>query len=279
MKYFSLVFAALLFSSAQLSAQRIITAGSAITETVCALGDCDKIVASDKTSLFPEQIQQLPSIGYRSSISTEGIVSLKPDLFIAERGYVEESVLTQLASSGINLVVIDRQLSIEDTKRYIAKIAGVLNREVEGKKLIATIDEALVEANRLLQETTTKPKVLCIYNRGTATVTFAGKNTFQEIVPLSGGVSALPDVNGYKPLNTESLIAANPDYILMAQSGFESLGGLNGVLKLPGVAQTTAGKKKQIIYLDTLVLSNFGPRVGMGILELVKLLHPEIGVK
>src|SRR5687767_13079498 len=82
---------------------RIITAGSAITETVCALGDGDKIIASDRTSLYPEFIQKLPSIGYRSGIGAEGIISLKPTLIIAEKEYVDEAVLQQLASSGIRL--------------------------------------------------------------------------------------------------------------------------------------------------------------------------------
>ena len=67
------------------SQERIITAGSALTETVCALGDCDKIIASDRTSLYPAHIQQLPSIGYRTGINAEGIISMKPTLVIAEK--------------------------------------------------------------------------------------------------------------------------------------------------------------------------------------------------
>lgn len=271
--------AALLTCATGIAQQRIITAGSALTETVCALGDCDKIIASDRTSLYPANIQKLPSIGYRSGISAEGIVSLKPTLVIAEKDYVDDAVIEQLSSSGIKLVIVNRQSNVNDTKKFITQIATALGREAEGKKLIAKIEGELAEANALLKKTTSSPKVLCVYNRGTSTVSVAGKETFGNILAYVGAVNALPDVEGYKPLNTEALIAANPDYLLMVSAGLESLGGIEGVLKVPGIAQTTAGKKKQIVALDSLMLTNFGPRFGEAVKELVLLLHPELRAK
>lgn len=267
-----------LFVSA-VNAQRIITAGSAITETVCALGDCDKIIASDRTSLYPSHIQQLPSIGYRSGINAEGILSLKPTLIIAEKGYVEDAVLSQLSTAGIKLLIVDRKLNFDDTKKYITQISSVLKREAEGKKLIAKNEAELMEVKHLLEKSTTIPKVLCIYNRGLTTISMAGKETFGEIINYVGAINAYDDVQGYKPLNTEALIAANPEYLLMVSTGFESLGGMEGVLNLPGVVQTTAGKKKQIIALESLRLTNFGPRFGETVKELVILLHPELTAK
>lgn len=260
-------------------AQRIVTAGSALTETVCALGDCDKIIASDRTSLYPAHIQQLPSIGYRGGINAEGILSLKPTLVIAEKDYVEDAVLQQLTASGVKLVIIDRKYTFNDTKKFIAQIATALGRDAEGKKLIAKIEGELAEANAMLKKTTTVPKVLSIYNRGTSTISVAGKNTFGEILSYAGATSAVSDVEGYKPLNTEALIAANPDYLLMVSMGLESLGGIEGALKIPGVAQTTAGKKKQIVSIESLKLTNFGPRFGEAVKELVVLIHPELRAK
>lgn len=269
----------LLISPVAVAQERIITAGSALTETVCALGDCDKIIASDRTSLYPAHIQQLPSIGYRGGINAEGIISLKPTLIIAEKDYVDDAVLEQLGQSGIKLLIIDHKPEIGDTKKFILQIAVALKRETEGKKLIAKIDNDLAEANALLKKTTTRPKVICIYNRGTATVSMAGKNTFGNILSYVGATSAVADIEGYKPLNTESLIASNPDYLLMVSTGLESIGGVDGMLKVPGVAQTTAGMKRQIVAVESLKLTNFGPRVGEAIKEIIVLLHPELRSK
>jgi iron complex transport system substrate-binding protein len=264
------------FQMAYAQHERIITAGSALSETVCALGDCDKIVATDRTSLFPLELQKLPSIGYRSSISAEGMLSLKPSLIIAEKDYVEQAVLDQLSSGGVRLVIVDRKLNFNDTKKFITQIAVALGREAAGKKLIAQNETQLAEAKAMLQKTTSSPKVLCVYNRGTATISMAGSETFAEILPYAGASNAVTQATGYKPLNTEALIALNPDYLLMISTGYESLGGMEGVLKIPGVAQTTAGKKKQIVTLESLKLTNFGPRFGEAVKELVALLHPEL---
>jgi iron complex transport system substrate-binding protein len=264
------------FYTSIIAQERIITAGSAITETVCALGDCDKIIASDKTSLYPAQIQQLPSIGYRSSISAEGIISLKPTLIIAEKNYVEDAVLKQLSSTGIRLVVIYRKLTPTDTRKLIEQIGQALNRQQEAQKLVSTIDAELAEVATLLKKAKSKPTVLCVFNRGTTSISSAGTDTFADILPYAGGVNAIANSEGYKPLNTEALIAANPDYLLLASTGIQSIGGIEGVLKIPGVAQTTAGKKKQILSIDTLMLTNFGPRIGKAIKEIALLLHPEL---
>lgn len=257
-------------------AQRIITAGSAITETVCALGDCDKIIATDLTSKYPDQVQKLPSIGYRSSIAAEGIISLKPTLVIAEKDYVDAAVLNQLSSTDIKLIIVDRKHNFNDTKKYIAQIAYALGREHEGKKLVAKNEAELAQAKAMLNHTTTKPKVLCVYNRGAANISMAGNETFAEILNYVGAENPFENVEGYKPLNTESLIAGNPDYLLMLSSGLESLGGIDGALKINGIDQTTAGKKKQIVAMESLKLTNFGPRFGEAVKELVALLHPEI---
>lgn len=264
------------FATQALAQQRIITAGSAITETVCALGDCDKIIASDRTSLYPEKIQKLPSIGYRSGITAEGIISLKPTLIIAEKNYVDDAVLSQLESTGIKLLVVVREYNFDDTKKFINQIAVVLGREAEAKKLISQNETSLAEVNAMLKTTASRPKVLCIYNRGTATVSMAGNGTFGDIIKYVGAENVFADTEGYKPLNTEALIASNPDYLVMVSTGFESLGGLEGVLKVPGILQTTAGKKKQIVSVESLQLTNFGPRFGETVKQLVQLIHPEL---
>jgi iron complex transport system substrate-binding protein len=252
---------------------RIVTAGSAMTETVCALGDCNKIVATDKTSLYPAEVTQLPSIGYRSGINAEGIIALKPGLFIVEKNYVEGTVVQQLKSTGIKVIEVARAYDLAGTKELIRSIAKSLNKTSQGEQIIAKIETQLAEANAIVKKAKTSPKVLCIYNRGTSSFDVAGNNTFSNILPFVNATPAVTGVEGYKPLNTEALIASNPDYLLMFESGVKSLGGVEGVLKVTGVDQTTAGKKKQVIVMDGIKLSNFGPRLGEAVKELAENLY------
>ena len=270
--WFSFVF---LISAASCFAQdlRIVTAGSAMTETVCALGDCDKIVATDRTSLYPAQVQSLPSIGYRTSIGAEGIIALKPTLFIVEKDYVDGAVVKQIQSTGIKVVEIPRAYDLNGTRTLIRTIATELNKRSQGDQLIATVESKIAEANSIVRKAKSTPKVLCIYNRGMQSFDVAGNNTFSNILPFVNATPAVTGVEGYKPLNTEALIASNPDYLLMFESGVKSVGGVEGVLKVPGVDQTTAGKKKQVIVMDGIKLSNFGPRLGEAVKELAEALY------
>jgi iron complex transport system substrate-binding protein len=143
----------------------------------------------------------------------------------------------------------------------------------QGEQIIAKIESQLAEASIIVKKAKTSPKVLCIYNRGTSSFDVAGNNTFSNILPFVNATPAVTGVEGYKPLNTEALIASNPDYLLMFESGVKSLGGVEGVLRVTGVNQTTAGKKKQVIVMDGIKLSNFGPRLGEAVKELAENLY------
>ncbi|MBX2956217.1 MAG: ABC transporter substrate-binding protein [Cyclobacteriaceae bacterium] len=260
-----------------ISAQkRIITAGSSSTEYVCALGHCDNIVAVDRTSVFPEKMQSLPSIGYRTGINAEGILSLQPDLVIFEEEYVKTEVIDQVRSTGIRTVVVKHNdKSFEDTKARIRLIAAALNKKKEGEDLIKKIEADFASLKKKVEATKSRPTVLCVYARGTGSMQVAGGNTSFGLLPLAGTVNAISDIEGYKPLNAESLIQINPDYILFFTSGLESIGGFEGALKVTGIQQTTAGKKKQIIQMDGVLLTNWGPRVAQAAEELFYLTHPE----
>lgn len=254
-------------------AQKIVTVGSSPTEIVCSLGLCDNIIATDRTSTFPPKMQSLPSVGYRTIITAEGIIAMAPDFVVLEKDYVKPVVVEQLRSAKIQLVEAENLHSFENTLDRIQTIAKALNKEAEGEALVAKLKaDREVLANKVA-EATEGATVLCVYNRGPGNIMVAGKGTGFDIISLAGLESATPSIDGYKPLNTEALIKANPDYILFFKSGLESIGGPNGVLKTPGVAQTTAGKKGQIIALDGVALTNWGPRVIETATALFELTH------
>ncbi|WPZ12388.1 heme/hemin ABC transporter substrate-binding protein [Roseivirga spongicola] len=254
-------------------AQRIITAGSSSTEIVCELGLCDKIVATDRTSLYPPQMQSLPSIGYRTSITAEGIISLEPDVMILEKDYVNDVVLNQLKNAGQKVLVVENNSNLEDTKLRIRQIAAALNKKPEGEALIQRMETELTSLAKKVAQANNTPTVLCVYARGAGNLQVAGNDTGFMIIEMAGTQNAVLEISGYKPLNAEALINANPDYLLFMASGLESLGGINGVLKIPGVAQTTAGKKMQIIAIDGVKLTNWGPRLAEAALEIFEKTH------
>lgn len=257
-------------------APRIITAGSVITEIVCALGHADDIVATDLTSNYPAAMTALPNIGYRNSINAEGILAQEPSLMLVEKDYVRPELVKQLEGTGVPLHALEKPLAFSQTKALILAIGKILHEEAKAAGLVASMEEDMARLHKQLEQVSTHPKVLFIYARGEGTQMIAGQGTFTEnLIAMAGGKQAV-SLAGFKTINTETLVAANPDFILMADDGIQSIGGVSGLLRIPGVAQTTAGKNQNIITMDMVMMSNFGPRLPEAVRILAGHIHPEI---
>ncbi len=272
---FLLIASLLAVASAQ-AQQRIVTAGSAASEIVCDLGFCDRIVATDRTSQYPESLTNRPSIGYRNNINAEGILAQNPDLVILEQGYVKAEVVQRLQASGRATLLLQQKRTFANTQDNIRQIARALDRSQAGEALIRRMQEEQKALRDLVQTSERRPKVLCVYARGQGNLQVGGSNSaFSGILELAGCRNAVPDIQGFKPLNAEALILADPDYILFFDSGLQSIGGVEGALDITGVRQTTAGRKEHIIAMNGLLLTNWGPRIFRGAGELFRLTHPK----
>jgi len=102
----------------------------------------------------------------------------------------------------------------------------------------------------------------------------AGASTAaQAMLHYAGAVNAVQGFKGYKPLTPESMIAAQPDCLLVTEQGLQATGGLEVILKLPGLAQTPAGRSRAVIAMDALRLLGFGPRMPEAVLALHQALR------
>lgn len=240
-------------------AMRIVSLNGTITEIVYALGEEKQLVAVDITSTYPEAATKLTNLGHLSAISAEGILGSSPTHVIGFADEIKPELLDQLKNAKVEVVLFERDYSIKGAKKAIRDIAKWLEKEEEGKKLEDQIDADV----KGLSPLTSKPAVLFVYARGAGTMMVAGDDTqMEKMIELAGGKNAVGGFNEFKPLTPESVIAANPDLLLLFESGTQSLNGEAGLLEIPGIKLTTAGKNKQFLSMDGLLLSGFGPRVG-----------------
>jgi iron complex transport system substrate-binding protein len=245
--------------------QRIVTINGTFTEIVSALGLGDRIVGVDITSTFPPSVEQLPKVGHDRSVRAEGVLSLAPDLVIGGADQLDATVLGQLEQAGLQVLLFPQDHSVEGTKALIRQVADPLGASAAVDALLASIDMDL----RAVQPIAAPPKVLFIYARGAGSLMVAGAGTpMQRMIELAGGRNAVEGFEQFKPLTPEALIAADPDAILLFDSGLDALQGADGLMKVPGMEMTKAGRNKAFIAMDGGLLSSFGPRVGRGIAEL-----------
>lgn len=247
--------------------QKIVTLSGAITETVAALGKSSEIVGRDVTSTFPADLKATDLGHVGRGMTVEGVMATNPTLVIALEKEAGSEVLTKVKESGIKTEFVPQEYSVEGAKNLIKSVASLIG-STEFQPLLDKIDSDMAQ----VQPIEKKPKVLFIYSRANMLMVAGAKTPMEAIINLAGGESAVTEFEEFKPLTPESLIQANPDVILMFDKGVEGLGGLEAVLKVPGVEQTNAGKNKKIISLDGGLLTNFGPRTGEAALELNKLL-------
>ncbi|TPD71886.1 heme/hemin ABC transporter substrate-binding protein [Flavobacterium microcysteis] len=240
---------------------KIVSLNGAVTEIVAALGHEKEIVGVDVTSTYPETVKATAKdLGHVRSITIESIVALKPTVIIGTDKDMSPELAEKIKAAGIEAHILTQEFSPEGTKKLIADVAGIIKNS-DFKALTDKVDADLAKVQPIAKA----PKVLFIYARGAGTLMVAGKNTpVEKTIALAGGQNAITEFDDFKPLTPESLIKGNPDVILLFTTGLQSLGGVDGLLKIQGVEKTNAGKNKKIIALDGALISGFGPRVGEG---------------
>lgn len=260
---------------------RIVTAGGAVTEIVFALGMGGNVVATDLSSTFPEHVRKLPQIGYWRTLAAEGLLSMKPTLIILPVEAGPPNVIEQLKASGVPVLVVTSEYSAEGAKEKIRRIAQALGKEKEGVSIIQQLEADIATAKQLVSLSKSRPRVLSIYARGAKTMLISGNKTSSfEMVHLAGGVNAVTEFEGTRPVTAEAIVGIAPEVLLMTTHGAESLGGTaQAITTIPGMELTPAGKNKRVVTVDDLALLGFGPRMGKALIELTQALHPELAVK
>ncbi len=258
------------------TAPRIVSVGGSLTEIVYALGASDALVGTDTSSGYPEAATRLPQVGYQRRLSAEGVLSLNPTLVLATADAGPPAAMEQIRSAGVPVLTAPSARTPEGIKEKIRTVAQALGREERGEELTRVLDADLLLAKAFVAGANKKPRVLFIYARGQGTMMVSGSGTSAHtMIQLSGAENAVSGYDNYKPLTAEAVVAAEPDVILMLSSGLASLGGVDGLLKAPGVALTPAGMNRRIVAMDGLYLLGFGPRTGKAVLELAREFHSE----
>ncbi len=255
---------------------RVVSIGGAVTEVVAALGAVDRLVAIDSTSRYPASLRGLPDIGYMRHLAAEPILALEPTLILAVADSGPATALAQLKASGVPLVIVPDDPTVEGTLQKVDVVAEALGLQEEGLKLRATIEAELAASTAAVEKFSERPSVLFLLSIGTGTPLAAGRETAADgIIHLSGGRNAIDGFTGYKPLSPEAGVEAAPEFLLLTTQGLEMIGGEAGLLALPQVAVTPAAEQRRVVTLDGQLLLGFGPRTGAAILELARFLHPD----
>lgn len=256
-------------------AERIVSLGGTMTEIIYDLGQGDKIVGVDATSIYPESVEKKAQLGFYRNVSAEGVLSLKPDLVIMGESTQSPQLLKQLQGSNVKLVVIPEENSLKGIEEKIAAVGNAIGASKEAKSLVAKYKRDLESAKEA--PGLSKPvRAMFLYARGPNTIMVAGGDTPAHVMMVEAGLeNAFASVQGFKPVSAEAMVAANPELVLVQDLGFENVE--NSVWKMPGIELTTAGKGKKVILVRTLPFLGFGPRTGEELGRLKAEVRKQVG--
>ena len=263
------------------SAERIVSLNGSTTEILFALGVGKKVVGCDASSTYPKHATEtLPSVGYQYRLNAEGILSLRPTLVIGRADVKPPQVIEQLRTAGVTVLLFKEPRTFDEAKQRLRTIGKAVGRQDQATALISALDKDIETLKSKLteQQEQAKFKALFLYLRGPQTAFVLGKDSGPgAMLELVGATNAAGKIKGTKPMTAEAVIAAQPEVYVLFESGLKSIGGVEGLLKIPGLAQTPAGRDKRVVAMDGLYLSGFGPRCGKAALDLFRGIYESEG--
>lgn len=252
-----------------------------LAATVYALGLGDHLVGRDQSTTFT-QASKLPVVTQSGhTITAEPILALDPTLIITDGSLGPNSVMQQLRASGIPVVYVESERSLDTVDTITTQVAAALGVPTRGTALTEQLDAQLASAQTQvgrLATASTKPRVIFLYLRGSASIyylfgTGSGADTLIDALGAEDVASEM-GWSGMKPVTAEALVAAAPDAVLVMTDGLSSVGGIDGLLSaVPALAQTPAGQNRRIIDMADDEILSFGPRSAEVLAALAQALY------
>ncbi|MFH8405969.1 hemin ABC transporter substrate-binding protein [Streptomyces sp. NPDC018019] len=260
-------------------ADRIVPLTGSLSEIVFSLGLGDRVVARDITATF-EQAAKLPVVTRAHDVSAENVLSLKPDVVLADTSTGPAEAIGQIRAAGIPVVTYKPATRMADVGTRIDAVAAALGVRKAGDALKSRTAQRIKAVEKDIPHTGDRPRVAFLYLRGSASVYLIGGagSGADSLIEAAGGIDAGKEsglTKDFTPITSEALAKAAPDVILVMRKGLESVGGIDGLVKIPGVAQTPAGMDRRVAAVDDGVLLNFGPRTDAVLRSLVRQIHAE----
>ncbi len=258
---------------------RIVPLDGDLAEIVFALGYGDQVVATDISATYPAAADELPEVGYQRALSPEPILQFEPTIVLATDLAGPVETLDDLDRLGVDVVVIDRISTAQGPGDKIRAVADALGAPEEGDVLADRVDAEIAAQAERAADASAAPRVAALYVRGDNVQLLLGEGSGVDwIIDTAGGVDIADDLGvvDNAPINAESLVVAAPDVLIVPERGLESVGGLEGLLALPGIAETPAGRDGRVLVYDDQFLLGNGPRTGDLLRQLITDLHGDI---
>jgi len=234
--------------------QRIVSLLPSLTETVCALDGCTRLVGVDRWSNWPASVQALPRLSGLEDVQIESLLRLKPDLVLAARS---QRALDRIESLGVPVLALTTDTHA-DLQRTLAVVATVLGDPARGAAAWAALQQQLAAAAARVPPGLRGARA---YVEIGATPYAAGPGSFigQTLQALGLGNVVPREMGPFPQLNPEFVVRAQPDVVLAVAREARTMA------QRPGWGALRALQAQRLCAFDAPawdVLVRPGPRLG-----------------
>lgn len=260
------------------NAQRLVTVGGCVTESVFRLGAGDYVVAVDQSSTSPSSVKELPQVGYIRAISSEGILSMSPSLILTTTDIGPPKVIEQINDSGVEMLIFDSPHSINDIFSLVNNVSSALHLDNKGTKLVEELKIIDIEVQKSIKKYSYSPKIVFFMNPSSGSYNAAGSETRADyLIQYIGGTNVFNNkFNRYSKVTKEEILNSDPDIILAGSI----MPGNNDKLSSLFLDNTEfkslkAVKNNKVIVVDLAKYLTFGPNFLINAQELITNLNIE----
>ncbi|SEA10727.1 ABC transporter substrate-binding protein [Variovorax sp. YR216] len=233
--------------------QRIVTVLPSLTESVCTLGACNRLVGVDRYSNWPESVRALPQVGGGIDPNVEAIVALRPDVVLLAKS---SRVTERLEGLGLKVLVLEPK-NHADVRRVLDSVARVIGSD-DAPRVWRDIDASVSAAAQSLPESVGRTRVY--FEVSSAPYAASESSFIGETLSRLGAKNIVPGSMGPFPkLNPEFVVRADPDLIMVGERSAQ------GLEQRPGWSRIKAVRDGRICRFtadESDVLVRPGPRMG-----------------
>lgn len=194
--------------------RRVVSLAPNLTEMVCALDACDRLVGVTAHCIFPESVKALPKVGGYINPDLETILRLNPDLVLAVPEH--RDTVERLRHLGLRVETI-RNFDLDDIHTGIESLGNLLEIPEQAGALLKRLREEAASVPQMEK----RPSCLLVLGhdggepRLVEVYAVARAGFLNDLLLLSGGENALETDRPFYPrLDREALISLNPEVII-----------------------------------------------------------------
>ncbi|WP_019645389.1 heme/hemin ABC transporter substrate-binding protein [Novispirillum itersonii] len=237
--------------------QRVVTLGGPVSEIAEALIGPARIVGVDTTTTTPATLADKPRTGYLRQLAAEGVLSLRPDLILAQHDAGPPEVLAQVRAAGVRVEQLPPAVDGTGLIATIHRCGAALGATAAADALAARMTADLLA---LPGSGTGGRSVLFLLIGHSTPMAAGGQTPIDGLISMAGARNAFAGQTGWKPVSAEALLPLNPDVLLVSDQALKQTGGIAGLQAMPLLAGSAAVRRGRVLTVEASLLQGLGPR-------------------